>query len=53
VAELPAFDFELRIDNPDLAGSGRALAREVQVRESGAVEVESLLPSRSSGATQR
>src|SRR3954452_16100899 len=43
MAGLPAFDFKLRIDNPDLAGSRHPLAREVQVRQSGSVEVEPAL----------
>ncbi len=40
---LPAFDFELRIEHPHLARAGLALAREVQVRQRGAVEVEAAL----------
>jgi hypothetical protein len=43
MAGLPALNFELRIENPDVAGSRRAFAREVQVRESGSVKVERAL----------
>jgi hypothetical protein len=40
VRRLPALDLELRVEDADLARPGRPLAREVEVRERGAVEVD-------------